>query len=362
MEPSQFLALAQKWFAATQLNRVELLNGSQNGLTYLFQRFLAENQSVTGRWETLLATYTRVMAFVVAMDSSLPKVKRDSTSNASGDIPKFGIEMSLNERQLTQIGILQRAPGDNTKAIIKKIFNDAERTVDAAYELMEALFLEGFSTGKVIVDDIDNVGTGFQVDFGYLSANKFGVGILWSSASTAKPMDDLDRMVAKAKTDGKVIQTIFMDSTTFGNMIATTQFRDYYAFKVGYTGTLRTNLDKENANALLLGRYGFTVELIDRAVRRERNGVQTIVKPYQQGMVMAICTEELGAIEYTFLAEEDSPVSGVVYSKPVPWALGSMFRQNRPSIAEFTTIQGRALPVIGAADEIYSIDTTTVQS
>jgi hypothetical protein len=361
MEPSQFAALIAKWFEPVVLNRVETLNGTESPVTYLFRRFLTNNQSATGHWESLSAAYSRVMAYVVSMDSSLPKVKRDNLVRASGRIPKFGIEMSLNETQLTQLGILQRSPGTQIKAILTKIFADSERCVDAGYELMEALFLEGLSTGKVIVDDTDNIGSGFQVDFGYPTANKFGVGTLWSNTA-AKPLDDFDRVIAKAKVDGKVIRTVMMDSTAFNNMIATTQFKDYFAFKLGYTGTLRTTLDMEDANKIMVARYGFSIELIDRICRKERNGVQTLVRPWATGIAVAMCSEDLGTLEYTFLAEQDNPVPGVAYTNAAEWMLLAKFRQNRPSIAEFTTVQGRALPVIANTDEIYLLDSTAVQA
>ncbi len=362
MEPSQFAALILKWFTPVVLNRVETLNGTSSPVIYLWRRFLSTNSSVLGRWETIAANYTRVTAFVIAMDSSIPKVKRDGTSTASGDIPKFGIEMSLNEKQLTEIGIMQRSNNPNMGAILRKIFADSERCVDAAYELMEALFLEGLSSGKVTVEDSENVGIAFEVDFGYYSANKFGVNTLWSDSANAKPLNDLDRFNDKAKLDGKKIKTVMMNTTTFNNMVAAASFKDYFAFKVGYTGTLRTTPDLDDANKILSARYGFTIELVDRTCRKERNGIQTIVTPWADGVIIGICSEELGNVEYSFLAEEDAPVPGVAYTKANEFILLSKFRQNRPSIIETTNVQGRALPVIGNVDDIYQLNTLVLQA
>lgn len=364
MEQSLFIQFITKWFPGIVLGVVEKLNDTKNALTYLHKRLLRTDYSVTGKWESLSGTYTQVMADVVSMDSSLPLKKRDSIAKATGDIPKMGIELKLNERQLTDIGVLQAQNQGNTNqsVLLKKIFEDTPKVIRAVYERNEAIFLEALSTGVCVIDDTENVGTGFRVDYGYLTANKFGTTVVWSSASTAKPLDDIQRVIDKATDDGNTIIRCFMDKAAFNNMVKTTQFLDFFAFGLGYTGSLRTAPTLSQVNTLLTDKFGFVIEIVDRSVRYEKNGQQTSVKPWATGAVVFVCSEELGSLVYARLAEEDHPVAGVTYEKAEDYILVSKFRTNRPSLGEFTTSQARVIPVLSNVDQNYLLDSTTVQS
>ena len=364
MEQSLFIQFIAKWFPGIVLGVVEKLNDTKNALTYLHKRLLRSDYSVSGKWESLSGTYTQVMADVVSMDSSLPLKKRDSIAKATGDIPKMGIELKLNERQLTDIGVLQaqNVNNNNQTILLKKIFEDTPKVISAVYERNEAIFLEALSTGVCVIDDIENVGTGFRVDYGYLSANKFGTTAVWSTAASAKPLDDIQRVIDKATMDGNTITTCFMDKTAFNNMVKSTQFLDYFAFTIGYTGTLRSAPTSSQVNGMLSDKFGFTIEIIDRSVRYEKNGVQTSFKPWATGAVVFVCSNELGALVYARLAEEDHPVTGVTYEKAEEYILVSKFRTNRPSLGEFTTSQARVIPVLSNVDQNYLLDSTAVQA
>ena len=74
----------------------------------MFKQLLKTDYSVDGRWASLTGQYTRVAADVVAMDSPLPLKKRDSLEKASGELPKMGMELFLNEKQMTDIDTLHR--------------------------------------------------------------------------------------------------------------------------------------------------------------------------------------------------------------------------------------------------------------
>lgn len=58
-------------------------------------------------------------ADVVSMDSSLPLKKRDSLGRASGDLPKIGMELFLNEKQMSDIDALI-AQNANIDTIVAK--------------------------------------------------------------------------------------------------------------------------------------------------------------------------------------------------------------------------------------------------
>ncbi len=301
------------------------------------------------------------MADVVAMDSELPLKKRDSLARAGGDIPKMGMELKLNEKQLTDLDTLALRPGTEQQLIVK-LFQDTPRVIGGVFERNEAIFLEALSTGIVLVEDTETVGTGIRMDYKYPTANKFGAaGVVWSNVA-AVPLSDLARMQKQAATTGRRIIKFLMDSTAFENMILTTQVKEAFAFNIGFAGTANQSPSLDQLNAFLTSRYRFTVEIIDRSVVMERNGNRTIVTPWATHAVVGICTEDLGLIVWANLAEKNHPVANVTYETADEYILVSKFRQNKPSLTEVTSSQSRVVPVLTNTDQIYLLASNTVQA
>lgn len=363
MEQSLFIEYVAKYFPGIVLKVVETLNGKDLPVTYLHRRLLKKDFSITGRWEGLSANHTRVMADVIALDSSLPLKKRDSLSKAGGKIPKMGMRMWLNETQLTELDVIVAQNQNNvfSSAIIAKIFADTPRVIEGIYERNEALFLEGFSTGITLVEDPENVGTGIRMDYGYLPANKQGVATLWTNVAS-KPWDDIKKMIKKAKDKGHTINRIFIDPTTLDNIAATTQTKELYAFLLGFVGANIPVPDNDSINRLAKSRYGFVFEIVDRTVTYERDGAQTTVTPWAAGQVIGVTTENIGSLIWARLAEQTRPVAGVTYQQVDDFIMVSKYGTNTPSLAEFTSSQARVVPVISGVERIYTIDSLTVQA
>lgn len=359
-QQSHFVELVEKYFSGLVLKAVEKLNDSKNPLVYYHKRFLKKDFSTDGKWESISAMNTLVMADVVAMDSSLPLKKRDSISRASGDIPKMGMELALREKQLTDLRTLSLRK-ETSAQLIAKLFNDTPRVIGGVYERNEALFLEALSTGMVEVTDTENTGTSIRVNYGYLTDNKFGVSTLWSNTAST-PLDDLNKAWKKASADGNVIIKFLMDRSAFNNMAKTTQVKEFFAFGVGFAGTATQVPTLSKLNNVIQDAYGYQIEIIDRSVRYEKSGVQTVQIPWAEGAVVGICNEQLGSLVWARLAEADFPVSGVEYQTADDLILVSKYRSNQPSLAEWTSSQARVLPVIANVDQIYLIDSKTVQA
>lgn len=357
MEQSNFIQYLKRFFGGIVMAVVTKLNDTKNPLVYYHKRFLKPEYSVDGKWESVNAANTLVMADVVAMDSTLPLKKRDSISKANGDIPKMGMELRLNEKQMTDIDTLALYPGREPQ-LLAKLFRDTPKVIGGIAERNEAITLESLSTGMCVVDDIENTGTGIRMD--YQLKNKFGASVLWSNTSS-KPLDDFARIKSAATLNGDVISKFLMDRTAFNNMIATTQLKERYAFSIGYVGSLLQSPDFDQVNNLLQKNFGFTIEIIERAVRYEKNGVQTVQTPWATGAVLGITSENLGLIMWATLAEVNHPVAGVEYQTADEYILVSKYRTNKP-LAEWTSSQARVVPVLTNTDQLYLLDSTTVQA
>lgn len=362
MEQSLYFEEVKKYFPGLVARVVNKLNDTTNPLTYLHRRMLTKQYSYNLKWEALTTLNGGLVAAdVIAMDSSIPLKLRDSLSVANGDIPKIAIELALREKQLTELDIIARTPGRSAE-LIAKIFADTPRVINAQYETLEYMFLQGLSTGITSITDTNNVGTAVRIDYGYISGNKFGVPVVWSNIASTPFSDLQNRPQLKATNDGNKIIRYMLDQTTWNNIAKTTEAKNLYASSVGYSGTASLVPNFEQLNAAVKAQFGFVFEIVNRSVRFEKNGVRTTLTPWATGAVVGITSENVGSITYGTLAEANRPVSGVTYQTVDDFILVSKFSTNRPSYAEFTNSQSLVLPVIEGVDGIYLVDSATVQA
>ncbi|MDR1459785.1 MAG: major capsid protein [Bacteroidales bacterium] len=361
MEQSLFVKWINKYFKGIVVKTVETLNGKNDKeLTYLFKTMLTKEYSPTGKWDAISLLNTRISADYVAMDSSLPLKRRESMGKASGEIVKSGMELWLNEKQLTDLDTMIAQKVDDAE-IIAKLFHDAPKVITGIYELMEKSFLEGLSTGITAIDDTENEGTGVRLDYKYLNENKFGVSALWSDVN-AKPLDDILELLDKANADGNKISFVYMDRATFRNFAKTTQVKEEFAFHIGFVGNNIPNPTLKKVNEALADNddYKFQIQIVDRKIINEKKGERTIVTPWSSGKVILTSTRQVGVLSWARLAEQNHPVTGVSYQTVDDYILVSKYRQNKPSLAEFTTSQARVVPVICNVEQIYQIDTLII--
>jgi hypothetical protein len=363
MEQSLFLDEVKKYFpglAARVITRLNDTTNTANASKYRFRQLLRPELSTNLRWESITVNGTAVAADVIAMDSSIPLKRRDSIARANGEVPKIAMEMALREKELTELDILAAQPGQ-TQQLLAKLFRDTDRVITGIYETLEMMFLQGLSTGVAVVPDTQNVGLGVRVDYGYQTANKFGVTTLWSNPAST-PFSDLARAQAKATADGNIINLWRMDRNTFNNLAKTDQAKQMWAAFNAFAGTSIPVPTLSQINQASQDRYGFGFEIIERSIMTERNGVRTPVTPWAAGQVVGTSTDQLGTVTYGILAEMNHPVENVNYTTVENFILVSKYRQNRPSLAEFTSSQALVVPVINAVDSIYTVDSLTVQA
>lgn len=361
MEKSLFVTYIQKFLSGIVLKIVTKLNGKVDGKPprYRFKEMLTPKYSITGKWETLIGDYKNVKADLVAMDSELPLKKRPSLGQASGDIPKSGMRKWLNETQMTTLQTLEKL--GKVIQLVKELFKDVVACITGVYENNEYLFLFGLSTGQALVTDEDNVGIGARLEYGYLNENKFGVADLWSNPATAKPKEDLDRMFEQA--DGN-ISILMMDRKTIKQIGASEQVRLLFAFKDGVVADASKipNLSNDQVSEWLKNEYSADVDIVERSIISEKNGKQTKLTPWQEGIIIGIPDKNVGDLVWAETAEANAPVGGVEYATIEDYMLVSMYRKNEPSVSEHTRIQARVFPVITNVELIYQMDTKTIQA
>lgn len=363
MEKSLFIQWVQKFFPGIIVRTVETLNDTKRPLVYLHTTMLKPVFSITGKWESLSASFSLVAADVVAMDSSLPLKTRDSMAQASGDIPKMGIELALNESELTVLDNLI-ANGATNGQIIAKLFADTPRAIGAIYERNEAIFLQGLSTGLTVVDDPENTGVGVRCDFKYKNENKFGVAALWTDPTASTPLADIRKVIEKATDDGVEITKVLLDTPTALLIAKSNEVKEQYSFNADNSASPATirNLSFKKLNELMMEEFGFVFEKVDRVIKVEKDGKRSKIKPFASGMLVFVANQIVGELVYAKLAEENHKQAGVEYQKANEYILVSKFRTTTPSLKEVTRAQARVVPVITAIDELYLLNSKEIQA
>ena len=361
MEKSYFIEYIKTYFKGIITSVLKLLNGKEDGMPprYRFKEMLRPKFSITGKWESILSDYRNVKADIVAMDSPLPIKKRGKLGSASGDIPKSGMKKWLNETQMTNLQTLD-ALGEQDE-IKAELFKDAASCITGVYENNEYMFLYGLSTGIALATDAENVGTGVRLNYGYKTENQFGVTIDWSN-SAAKPIDDFERMFEVAKGN---IRILMIDRPTLRKLCSCAQIREAWAFFKDMnvtSGTLIPALSLEKLNEYMQSEYKVTFDVVERTIISEKNGDDTILTPWKEGMIIGIPNYVVGDLVYAKTAEQNAPVAGVEYQLVDNYALLSMYRKNEPAVSEYTQIQARVFPVITNVNKVYQLDTKTIQA
>ena len=209
MSASIFKDLVSKYLPSVAEKITEKINDKSKEIGYEHKKYLKKDFSTTMKWQSLSTNTSVVAADVVALDSELPLKKRGSYSSAEGDVPKLGMIKSLTESMLQALKNL-RARGNKEKEIVKKLFQDAADGIKGVYERLDIMFLQAMSTGVTLIDQENNTGTGIRVDFGIPEKNQFGGVVSWKKEN-AKPIDDIQRVLTKARSEGHMLRYLWID-------------------------------------------------------------------------------------------------------------------------------------------------------
>lgn len=376
MEKSHYYEIIERNLPELVLSIVETLNEKHtNELSYLFKQYLTPVYSTDGRWTSIIGAYTRVAADVVSMDSELPLKSRDSLETASGEIPKLGLKKQLKEKEVKKLEALIRENRPISQ-IVNVLFQDLPAVIEAVWERIEDIFLSMLSTGVGLAGR--SGGTGLRVDVGYLDANKFGTAVLWSNTTTSTPIDDMQKVFDKAVSDQNVITDVWMDDVALNDFYKSKQVREQYAFNQSFVGTSIPVLGFDQAAETISKKWkGVTLHRVARQIKTELNNKKQNHTPWQAGMVVFTCNENLGDLVWTDCVEALRLVEGVVYttvgnetgtmigentvSGVDEYILTSQYRKNDPW-GEFTSSQAMVIPIVNNVDQIYTLDSKTVQA
>ncbi|WP_139959176.1 major capsid protein [Flavicella sediminum] len=355
---SLFPVFVKKYFKGLVTALVTKIDDKKGEPEYFYKALFKKKYEPTLKFESLIGRGSISAADVVAVDSPLPLKKRDSISKSEGDIPKMGMKLSLRESEMNNIDtmIALDSGGTSTKEVVKLLFGDVKKCIHGIHARLEILALQALSTGTISITSENNTGTTNRLEFAIPSANRGGASVKWETSATAKPLDDIEAIQTKARKKGDKLKYILMSPTSFNQFKKTAQVLERYAAYLNLAGSNTIVPSLSKANMFMLEDYGMQIVIVDSSVQIEKNGKKTAITPWEEGKVTLLNSMEVGDLAYGTCAEERRPVAGVVYEKADDIMLLSKFSTNEP-LAEFTSVQSYALPVLNDVESIYQLNT-----
>ena len=355
MNKSLFLELVLKFFSLVVGKITEKFNGANKEQPLLHKTMLSEEYSADLTWGATELNHSIVAADVVALDSSLPLKSRGSINNAKGTIPKLGVKFRKGEKDISDINVM-RNRGTDEATVVAKIFDDVTKCIKSMDVRKEIMFLQGLSTGVMLVEDGENTGTGVRADFGYKKENIFYAQTAPWGEEGYDPIEDLRQMFDKADADSNSIELVMLSKKYFNLIRSSESGKKLVADFKGQIYLAVANIPQPSRQAMieaLSDEFGADFQIVNSTFKIENHdGSTTPVSPWAEANIVGLPTKNVGRLVYGTLAEETNPVAGVAYQKSGSHVLVSKYSKNDP-LEEYTAAQAVCIPVIDGGDSIY---------
>ena len=282
-------------------------------------------------------------------------VENVNNYESKGVIAKIGIKFMMKEKTISDVTVM-RSKGQKASDIAAKILNNVPRAIKGVKIRIEILFERALSTGVVLFEnDEQNDGTGVRASFGY--ANFFhALAAAWSDAANATPLNDLRQLFDAANANSDSIEYVMLSEQAFNYMRKCVDVKELVATannQVIVSSSTLPQPSRAKTLEALKDEFGAEFRIVNNSYKWEDEaGNQQTIKPWEQGNVVAIPALKVGRLVHGTLAEDLNRVAGVTYEKS-GFILVSEYSHNEPSLAEFTSAQALAFPVIDDGQSIY---------
>ena len=322
-------------------------------------------------FETLIGSEgNRVMADVVAYNSSAPLKTRKSISKLTGSIPSIRVKRQMTETDINDYNAFKAMANPEQGALLQLVFNDTNFCMDAVLGRLEWFALQALSTGQIILSTTNNVGgivTEEVVDFQLPVANKkkmSAAGRYWTGATTTtcKPITDIRDVVRAAKKAGANPQYILMNESKFSEMVTKDEVRNFVVPYTTWGATTITMVPSLNVLNITLKAFGLPqIVIIDTIVDYENADHEVkSVDPWLNAAgadkhVVFVDNLQCGNTLRGPIAEETNPPKQVIQAKKGGILISSW--SSIDPVTQYTKGEINAFPSCPSIDHIYNLDT-----
>ncbi|HTE08104.1 MAG TPA: major capsid protein [Flavitalea sp.] len=302
-------------------------------------------------------------ASVVDSDAPAPLRSRRAIEKYSGKIPAIKEKFRLSQDDMRNIEII-RALGIAGDTLYNYVVRDTEDAAISGDKRIDLMLLQAMSTLQIDVNLTNNPdGAYFGVIdlLGNATTQKQGVPVIWSTAATAKPTQDIDNFLEiNRNTRGRTFGRIMMSLTAWNYFKNTVDVRSnlasfYNTGKAGNTFAVTLN----NVNEYMNANQWPNIEVINYQVNVEVDGASTFINPWDAEAVVFIPAGKVGTLFNAVSMEKFHPVAGKSYANFGP-TLVSKWADQDP-LVEYTAMEMNAFPSVNI-DSVFILKTQTVQA
>lgn len=282
-----------------------------------------------------------VMATVQAYGAETPIASREGLDKVSGEIPPIKRKIPLNERHI--LALRREGLGDFAR-VVDAVYGDLDKMLASVRSRMEAMRIEAISTGKLTLAENGVIMT---VDYGVPSNHKEVLEStdLWSAASTAVPIDDIQEWVDEIVNDTGIRPTRALTSNTVvANLLKSVQIRKMIH---GTDGATRP-VTLAEVNQMLLAMELPAIATYDSKLRKEAaTGTTSTERFLPADRFVLMPSDPLGETLLGPTAEalmsDVSEISGM---------FAQVYAENDPPVV-WTKAAATAIPTMPMADAIF---------
>jgi len=304
-------------------------------------------------------------ASIVDSDSPSPLRTRQKLELYKGAIPVIKEKFRMTQDDMRNLEVMKNLPMYQGKEaeLINFLNKDLQECSVAGEKRIDFRLMQALSTLTIDVNATNNP-DGVQygvIDLLADAYQKQGVPVVWSDATNAKPITDIENFVQKNyQTRGRMFGKILMSFDLWINFKKNAEVRSLLQgfYNTGKTaGTFAVTL--ENVNEMMAQNRWPQIELITHKTHIENDGKITYLDPFDVNACVFVPSGKLGKLFNAYSMEELHPVSSKSYAK-FGKTLISKWSETDP-LVEYTGMELLAFPSIDI-DSIYVLTTNVVKA
>lgn len=280
-----------------------------------------------------------------AWDTQPTMTGRQGMTRIRGELIPVSRQIPLGEEEMLRLRAI-RETGAET-ALLRQIFDDAERMVRSVQMRIEMARAQVLYTGKFTLSEN---GMNMEADFGMSVSHKPTAAASWA-VSTTDILSDMLTWTQLYVDDNGVEPGVMMMSRQVLSYLYT---NDEFLAAAGFAGTTPARLNNEMIDAVLAANGLPPVILYDTKARV--NGVSTRLIPADKVLFLPPQGEPLGATHYGITAEAIKLAGkGMLSASEMPGVVAVVLENDNP-VQTFTLGTAIAVPVLPNPDLIIAAD------
>src|ERR1700753_2014146 len=257
-------------------------------------------------------------ASIVDEDAPAPLRSRNKLERYSGRIPVMKKKFAMRQSEMRELLVLRQLPITNgSNRLIDFMVRDLEEASIAGEKKVDIMLLQALSTLTMdlsISGNPDGVAYG-TIDLLPLSVQKQGVGVVWTDAANATPIDDIKNFIRKNKiTRGRSFGQIIMSESLWWSFQATAQVKSYIN-TFFYTGRPNQGavVTLDTVNAYFSANGWPPITTVEDVANMEVDGQPSFMTPFDQSACVFAPAGKVGELANAYSMEELNPVEGKTY-------------------------------------------------